>query len=112
MHLDIAFKAFIGVLSAVIIIGSGLGVTTGFSQTVAADNYMEAVSKVIVESNYSPSVINQCIQEAAENDYVLTVELQDAIKAGVKNYAKITLTYYFEIRLFGLRQQKIQIKII
>ena len=61
MNLDIVFKAFVGVLAAVIIIGSGLGVTAGFSQTVAADNYMESVAKTIVESNYSPAVISSCI---------------------------------------------------
>ena len=112
MHLDIAFKAFVGVLAAVIIIGSGLGVTTGFSQTVAADNYMESVSKVIVESNYNTEVIGKCIQEAADNGYVLEVDIQGATKPGVKNYAKITLTYYFEIQLFGLKQQKIQTKLV
>ena len=112
MHLDIAFKGFIGVLIAVIIIGSGLGVTTGFAQAVAADNYMESVSKVIVESNFNPNVISQCMEEAAENEYVLDVELQEATKAGVKTYGKITLTYYFEIKLFGLRQQKVQSKIV
>ena len=112
MHLDIAFKSFIGVLAAVIIIGSGLGVTTGFSQTVAADNYMESVSKVIVESNYNAEVIGKCVQEASDNGYVLDVQIQGATKAGVKTYAKITLSYYFEIELFGLKQQKVQTKIV
>ena len=112
MHLDIAFKAFVGVLAAVIIMGSGLGVTTGFSQTVAADNYMESVAKVIIESNYNTEVIDKCVREAEENGYALAVELQQATKAGVKTYGKITLTYYFEIPLFGIRQQKIQTKIL
>lgn len=112
MHLDIVFKAFVGILAAVVIIGSGLGVTTGFSQTVAADNYMESVSKIIVESNYSPSVINSCIQEAAENGYTLSVDVYKAVKAGVRSYAEIELTYYFEIKLFGLKQQKVQKKIV
>lgn len=112
MHLDIVFKAFVGVLAAVVIIGSGLGVTTAFSQTVAADNYMESVSKVIVESNYNINVIDACIKEAMENGYLLEVHVQPASKAGVKYYAKIGLTYYFEIPLFGLKQEKVQIKII
>lgn len=111
MHLDIAFKAFVGVLVAVVIIGSGIGVTTGFSQSVAADNYMESVSKVILESNYNETVIEKCIDEAAENGYALEVNVQPASKAGVKSYAEVRLTYYFEIKLFGLRQQKVQTKI-
>ena len=112
MHLDIAFKTFVGVLAAIVIIGSGLGVITGFSKAVAADNYMESVSKVIVESNYSETVIDQCKLDAAENGYVLEVNVEHAAKAGVKSYAEIELTYYFEIRLFNIRQEKIQKKII
>lgn len=112
MHLDIVFKTFVGVLAAIVIIGSGLGVTTGFSQAVAADNYMEAVSKVIVESNFNQTVIDMCKQEAAENGYVLEVITSPAAKAGVKTYAEVELTYYFEIKLFNIRQEKIQKKII
>lgn len=112
MHLDIAFKTFVAILAAIVIIGSGLGVTTGFAQAVASDNYMESVSKVIVESNYNANVIDQCKQEAAENGYTLEVTVQNASKAGVKTYAKVKLTYYFEIKLFNIKQQKVQTKTI
>ena len=112
MHLDIVFKAFVGILAAVVIIGSGLGVVSAFSQAVAADNYMETVSKVIVESNYNESVINKCRTEAASNGYTLVVNVSLSGKAGVKSYATVKLTYYFEIPLFGIRQEKTQIKTI
>lgn len=112
MHFDMVFKAFVGVLAAVIIIGSGMGVTAGFSENVAADNYFESVCKTIVESNYNQKVIEAYIQEAKEYGYVLEVNLQPGVKAGVKTYAEIRFTYYFEIKLFGLKQQKIKVKII
>lgn len=112
MHLDIVFKAFVGVLAAVVIVGSGVGVTAGFSRAVAADNYMESVSKVIQESNYNEAVIEKCIQEAASNGYRLEVDVQRASKAGGKHYAEIKLIYFYEIELFGLKQQKVQTKII
>ena len=112
MHLDMAFKAFVGILSAVIIVGSGLGVLSGFSQMVATDNYLESVAKVIIESNYNPAVISHCIEEASQNGYILQVEVTRSAKVGVKSIATIQLTYHFEIPLFGIRQEKIQIKII
>lgn len=112
MHLDIVYKAFVGVLVAIVIIGSGLGVTTAFSQSVAADNYMEAVSKTILESNYNTTVINQCINEAQGHGYTLMVNVYPSAKAGMKSYAEVSFTYYFEIPLFGIKQQKIQTKII
>ena len=112
MHLDMVFKAFVGILSAVIIVGSGLGVLSGFTQVVATDNYLETVSKVILESNYNSQVISSCIDEALQNGYVLQVDVMRSAKAGAKNYATIQLTYYFEIPLFGIRQEKVQIKTI
>ena len=112
MHLDIVYKAFVGVLAALVIIGSGFGVTTGFSQSVAADNYMEAVTKTIVESNYNGAVIGDCINEAQAHGYTLEVTVHLSAKAGMKSYAEVKFIYYFEIPLFGIRQQKIQTKII
>ena len=112
MHLDIVFKTFVGILASIVIIGSGLGVLTGFSQTVAADNYMESVSKVIVESNYNQTVIEKCKQEATENGYELAVNVYPAAKAGVKTYAEVELTYYFEIKLFNIKQEKVQWKVL
>lgn len=112
MHLDIVFKAFVGVVAAIVIVGSGLGVTTAFSQVVAAENYMESVAKVIVESNYNTDVINTCVQEAQGNGYVLEVMVQPASKDGVNYFAKICLNYYFEIPLLGIKQEKVQMKII
>lgn len=112
MNLDIVFKAFVGVLAAIVIIGSGLGVTTGFFQMVVADNYMESVSKKIVESNYNEKVIENCKVEATKKGYVLNVVVSDTVKAGVKKYAKIDLKYYFEIKLFNIKQEKVQTKIL
>lgn len=112
MHLDIIFKAFVGALVAVVMIGSGLGVTMGFAEYVEAENYMQSVSKIILESNYSETVINQCKKEAAQNGYVLEVMVEEAKKAGVKKYAQLRLTYYFTIELFQIKQEKMKIKII
>ena len=112
MHLDMVFKAFVGILAAVVIIGSGLGVVSGFSQAVAADNYLESVAKVILESNYNSSVIASCIEEANVNGYHLQVDVARSVKAGARSYATITLKYYFEIALFGIKQEKVQMKII
>ena len=112
MHLDMVFKAFVAILAAVIIIGSGLGVTSGFAQVVAADNYLESVAKVILESNYNAEVISKCMEEAELNGYTLQVDVSRSLKAGVRNYATLQITYYFEVPLFGIRQEKIQIKMI
>ncbi len=112
MHLDIVFKAFVGLLAAVVIMGSGLGVISGFSKAVAAENYMSSVSKVIVESNFNSNVIERCKSAAEEKGYELEVNVIDAAKAGVKKVAEAKLTYYFEIKLFNIRQEKVQWKVL
>lgn len=112
MHLDMVFKAFVGALVAVVMIGSGLGVTMGFAEYVEAESYMQSVSKTILESNYNETVINQCQAEATKHGYVLEVAVEEAKKAGVKRYAQVKLTYYFTIDLFQIKQQKTKVKII
>ena len=112
MHLDIIYKAFVGALVAVVMVGCGLGVTMGFAEYVAAENYMESVAKTILESNYNETVIKRCKEEAAVNGYTLDVVVEEAKKAGVKRYAQIKLTYYFSIELFQIQQEKVQVKII
>ena len=112
MHLDIAFKTFVALLAAIVIIGSGLGVITGFSKAVAAENYMESVSKVILESNFNAKVIEQFESDAAERNYELEVTVKDAVKQGVKKMAEVRLTYYFEIKLFHIRQEKVLWKVL
>ncbi|MBP3676725.1 MAG: hypothetical protein J6I97_00105 [Agathobacter sp.] len=112
MHLDIIFKAFVATLVVVVMIGSGLGVTMGFAEYVEAENYMQSVSKVILESNYNEAVIEQCQKEAANNGYVLEVTVEEAKKAGVKRFAQLKFTYDFTIELFQIRQQKMKVKII
>lgn len=110
--MDVLYKVFIGVLGAVVLVGCGLGVTSGFASAVASDNYMESVAKVIVDSNYNENVIETCKAEALENGYVLTVNVQGSNKNGVKKCAEIELKYYFEIKLFGIKEEKVQKKVI
>ena len=112
MHLDIAFKTFVGLFAAIVMIGSGLGVITGFSKAVAAENYMESISKVIVESNFNTMVIDKCEIDATKRGYILEVNVKEMEKLGVKKSAELKLNYYFEIPLFGIKQEKVQWKVL
>ena len=106
-----AFKTFIVVLSSLFMIVSGFSVILGFSDVVAATNYVESVSNIIVESHYNSTVITECIQDANDNGYVLTVSVTGN-SPGAAKYAKIVLEYDFELKLFGYKQAKSLSKVV
>lgn len=110
--METVFKGFLTVIIAVIIAGSGLAVTAGFAAASASNDYIESVSKIIVESNYNETVIASCMKEAKDNDHELTVTVLGGTKPGSKRYARIELKYNFEIRLLGIKQEKERLKIV
>jgi len=110
--MSIPFKALIAVLSAFLIVVSGFVVILGFSEHVAANNYMEQASMLIVESYYNDSVIVECIDRASDNGYTLTVTVEGGNKPGTAKYMKIEMNYDFELRLFGYKQPKRLVKVM
>lgn len=110
--MSVVFKAFIAILSALMIVVSGFCVTQGFSASVAANNYMEQVSLLIVESYYNDAVITECIEDASEKGYTLSVTVEGETKPGCAKYMKIRMTYDFELKLFGYKQAKSIMKVL
>lgn len=107
-----AFKVFITVLSAVFIVAGGFAVTLAFSSAVSTNDYFESVSAIIVASNYSEDVIRDCISDAADSGYELTVLVEGGSKPGQAKYMKIQMKYDFEINLFGFSQEKVKTKVL
>lgn len=106
------FKAFIVVLSALFMVVSGFSVTAGFGGAVAANNYMESVSNLIIESYYNDEVIEACVQDAETHGYELTVSVEGKNKPGTARYMQIKLTYDFKLELFGYTQEKTLTKVL
>ena len=110
--MDIIGKVLVGCIAAVLLVMSGTTVIMGNSDEVAANHYLDSTAKVILESNYNADVIDKCIDNAAENDYVLNVELIGSASAGKKQYAQIKLTYKYSLKLFGFEQEKTIVKML
>lgn len=110
--MSVAFKAFIAILSALFIVFSGYSVSLGFGDAVAANNYMEQVSALIVESYYNDAVIAECINDAADNGYTLSVTVEGETKPGCAKYMKIEMQYDFELKLFGYKKTKSIMKVM
>ena len=105
-------KSVMAMILVIVIIASGAGITAANNESIAAADYLEEVAKVISESNYSQIVIQECIQEAESNGYVLAIELIGSQEPGLKRYAQVTLEYSYRLNFLGVADKKIKKKIV
>ena len=105
-------KSVIAVFLVILIVFSGVSIVIANNESTAANDYLEEVALVISESNYSTSVIQECIDEATENGYTLTVNVVGSSSPGMKRYAEITLEYDYEVGMFGVSDPKYKTKIV
>lgn len=112
MHIDSVFKVVLTVLLSIAVVLSGTSLVAANVDVVVANNYFDDVATVISESNYSESVIQDCIDDATENGYTLTVNVIGSTEPGMKRYAELTFEYYYQIALFGVKDLKTKTKIV
>lgn len=110
--MDIIYKVTVAVLSAVILAAGGYALMMSHSEDIAVNNYFEAVTQTIIESDYNDGVIEMCIKEAETYGFELAVDVQGNQIHGINKYAEITMKYTSEIKLFGVSVEKIKQKII
>ena len=110
--METIYKVLIACVLGLFILGSGIAMIISFTDEEAANQYLESVAKVIVESNYNDEVINACIDEATKNGYELKVTVEGSQQAGQIKYAQLEFTYKLTIKLFHIEQEKTKIKIV
>lgn len=99
---------------AVILLITAAGVTVTWANVdiTVAGNYMETLSAVIRESNYSEKIISQCQKEAEENGYVLEVQVYENPAYSVSRYARLCLYYQYRLGLLRVFDWKSMERII
>ena len=110
--MDIVYKVLVGILSAIVLMAGGYALIVNHSTEISVNNYFEAITQTILESDYNEEVIDECIEDATGKGFELIVEIHGADAFGVKKYADIKMTYTSEIRLFGVSVEKIKQKVI
>lgn len=110
--MDIIGKVLVGCIAPILLVMSGAAVIMGNTDETAANQYLDSTAKVITESNYNTTVIEECIEQAADNGYTLTVDVYGSASPGKKQYAKLELTYTYSLKLFGFEKEKIISKIL
>lgn len=110
--MDVIGKVLVGCIAAILLVMSGASVTMGNTDEVAANQYIDSVAKIIVESNYNSEIIADCIDKAEESGYTLSVQVHGTVAPGVKQYAEIELIYSYSLKLFGFSKDKTISKIV
>ena len=110
--MDVIGKVLVACIGAILLVMSGVSVTMGNTDETAANQYLESVSKVVLESNYNTDVIEACKEEAADNGYTLEVVVYGSSTPGKAQYANVTLTYTYSLKLFGYETTKTVGKIL
>lgn len=105
-------KSVLAMFLVILIAAAGASILVANQESTAAGDYLEEVSRVIAESNYSMNVIQACMEEAAANGYTLNVDVIGASVPGMKRYAEVTLEYYYEVSMFGVSDLKTRKKIV
>lgn len=109
--IDMIYKAALTIIMVIFLAVSGTSIASAQQDLNNANSYFDDVTTTIAESNYAPSVINECITEAAENGYVLRVDVIEGTQTGVMRYAEAEMDYEYRINIFGVSETKTKHKI-
>lgn len=110
--MDLIYKVLITILSIVFLLSTGLSLTLSVADEIETNQYFASVTETLVNSHYCQPVIEQLVEEAAEKDYELSIELYGATLPGSYKYAQVTLTYQFHLYLFDIHLERVKQKIV
>lgn len=68
-------KSFMGIFFFAMIVFLGIGILNYQTDVSRAENYQRDVLQELQNSDFSPSVMNACIQAGAENNYEVSIDV-------------------------------------
>lgn len=84
-----------------------IGIVTVSADVAAAKEYKAEIVAEIENSNFNPSVIEACKQQASSQGYSLYVRSIVYDTLNDRRIAEVELTYTYEIPLLGVAQQRV-----
>lgn len=95
------YKTILGILIMVLILYVGMGVLWANNEAVEASSYLNTVGDEISCANLRQNVIDSCVEQAAENNYLLTYEVVENTD-GTRAYVVLTLSYKYTVSVAAL----------
>ncbi|MCR4611495.1 MAG: hypothetical protein K5644_06325 [Lachnospiraceae bacterium] len=83
----------------IILVGAGLIVCALDAQKAEKTN--SSYADTIAAHNYSTSVINQCVDEASKNDYILSIKRYDTNSDGYMDICECILEYDYSLKFLN-----------
>ena len=78
-----------------------MGVLWANNQAIEASSYLNTVGDEISSANLRQNVIDSCVEQAAENNYLLTYEVYEDAN-GMRAYVVLTLSYRYTVSVAAL----------
>ncbi len=110
--MDIIYKVLITIFSVILLLSTGLSLTLSIADEIEVNQYFNSVTETLMDSHYNEQVSQILIEEAREKGYELTIQIFGSTNPGSYKYAKVTLTYHFQVNLFHISLQRTKEKII
>ncbi len=73
--MPVIIKSFVGIFFFALIVFLGIGIIRYQTDVNRASGYKRDVMEELQNSNFSPSVLNACIQAGTDNDYEVSIEV-------------------------------------
>ena len=110
--MDIVYKVLITMFSVILLLSTGLSLTLSIADEIEVNQYFASVTETLMDSHYNEQISQSLIQEANTYGYNLDIQIFGSTNAGSYKYAKVTLTYHFNINLFQISLQRTKTKIV
>ena len=110
--MDIIYKVLITMLSVILLLSTGLSLTLSIADEIEVTQYFASVAETLVDSHYNEAVSEMLVEEARELGYELTIQVFGSTKPGAYKYAKLTLAYPYQIKLFHISLPRSKEKIV
>lgn len=95
-------RALFDVLIIISMVAIFIGIGTAFTVSSNAKDYKADVIAEIENSNFNDTVINECIQQATDNGYTLTINKIITDPDENKQIAEVILGYQFKIGILEI----------
>ena len=99
--MDLIIKAFGGVFVLLLLAVSGVQMIHSTIEANEADNFFSEATKMMSESRFAESVVSECVENAKQRGYELSVTPY-YINGSKRKCGSVSMQYLFELPMFGI----------
>jgi len=102
--METVLKTYMGFFFMMAMLFLGSGILSASLQSRNANAYANNYATRIENANYASSIIDECVDEAHELGYGLSVDVRTSTNNTYSHYGLLTLRYKYSIPIIGIAQ--------